>query len=114
MCNLIQIKILLKNLKLDRQLLILPKEMLRLSQPTLNQSRAQTRDRIQSQKIRGAKGGCVRSVEKLNSPEDAGTSVASALHSSAQDVAAKHRYHMSLILFPKKAGQIFKAGHICV
>ena len=92
MCNLNQIKILRKNLKLDRRLLILPKEMLRLSQPTLNQFRAQTRDRIQSQKIRGAKGDCARFVGKLNSPEDADTSVASVLHFSARDAAAKLRY----------------------
>ena len=99
MCNLNQIKILRKNLKLDRRLLILPKEMLRLSQPTLNQFRAQTRDRIQSQKIRGAKGDCARFVGKLNSPEDADTSVASVLHFSAHDAAAKLRYLISLIVY---------------
>ena len=102
MCNLIQIKTLLKNLKLDRQLLILPKEMLRLSQPTLNQSRALTRDKIQSKKIRGAKGDCAHFVGKLNSPEDVDTSVASVLRYFAPDVAAKHRYRNWHIL--KKQG----------
>ena len=104
MCNLNRIKILLKNLKLDRRLLILPKEMSRLSQPTLNQSRAQTRDRIQSQKIRGAKGDFARSVEKLNSPEDVDTSVASVLHFSAPGAAAKPRYKNWTIFFFIKQG----------
>ena len=99
MCNLNRIKILLKNHKLDRQLLILPKEMLRLSQPTLNQSRAQTRDKIQFRKIRGAKGACARFVEKLNSPEDVDTSVASVLHFSAPGAAAKLRYENWTIFF---------------